>query len=142
MFSASCIMKNIHFDIHVEAETDTDVFIVPAELFENLQKASLPLANYTNQLMAARFSDVMWVMEQIIFKSLDSRIATLLLEQSAISDSEILDITHDAIARHLGTAREVVTRALKYLAAEGMVSVSRGKITILHLNKLTKLAEG
>ncbi|MGJ4850795.1 Crp/Fnr family transcriptional regulator [Bacillota bacterium Meth-B3] len=140
LFSASCIMKNISFELHVEAEKDAEVFIVPAELFERLAKRSLPLADYQAQLMAARFSDVMWVMEQILFVSLDSRLAGFLLEQSAIERSDEINITHEEIARHLGSAREVVTKMLHYLAGEGMVRLQRGRVTLVDRAKLEALA--
>jgi len=141
LFSASCIMKNIHFDLHVEAERDTDALIVPSDVYESLAKASLPVAEYTNQLIAARFSDVMWVMEQILFTSFDSRLAAFLLEQSVIEQSHDLPITHEEIARHLGSAREVVTKMLNYLASEGMLRLSRGKVRLLDEKKLRALVQ-
>ncbi len=141
LFSASCIMKNIHFDLHVEAEKDTDALIVPADAYESLAKASLPVAEYTNQLIAARFSDVMWVMEQILFTSFDSRLAAFLLEQSVIEQSHDLPITHEEIARHLGSAREVVTKMLNYLASEGMLRLSRGRVRLLDEKKLRALVQ-
>lgn len=141
LFSASCIMRNISFELHVQAEKDTDVFVVPAPLYEQLMTESLPIADYTSQLMAARFSDVMWMMEQILFTSFDSRLASFLLEQSKIEDSMTLSITHDEIARHLGSAREVVTRMLKYFAGEGMVTLSRAQVTLTDVKKLRALLQ-
>jgi CRP/FNR family transcriptional regulator len=140
LFSASCIMKNISFDLHVEAEKDTDVFIVPARTFEELMKTSLPVADYTSQLMASRFSDVMWIMEQMLFTSFDRRLAAFLLEQGGIEQSDVLKITHEEVAKHLGSAREVVTKMLNYFASEKMVSLSRGKISLLDMKKLRSLA--
>lgn len=139
LFSASCVMKNISFDLYVQAEKDTEVFIIPAELYEGLMKESLPVADYTNQLMASRFTDVMWAMEQILFTSLDSRLAGFLLEQSRIEQSDEIRMTHEEIAGHLGSAREVITRMLRYLAQEGMVKLSRGKIVLLDREKLAGL---
>ncbi|MGI6174745.1 MAG: Crp/Fnr family transcriptional regulator [Christensenellales bacterium] len=141
LFSASCIMKNISFELHVEAEKDTSAFIVPAHIYEELMKSSLPVADYTNQLMASRFSDVMWVMEQVLFTSFDSRLANFLLEQSTIDESDVLAITHDEIARHIGSAREVVTKMLNYLANEELLQLSRGKITLLNKEKLQALIQ-
>lgn len=141
LFSASCIMKNISFDLHVEAEKDTDVFIVPTDLFESLAKVSLPVADYINQLMSARFSDVMWIMEQILFSSFDSRLAAFLLEQSVIEQSNVLMITHDEIARNMGSAREVVTKMLNDLANKGLVQLARGKITLLDAERLQGLIQ-
>lgn len=141
LFSASCIMKNISFDLYVEAEKDTDVLVVPSGLYEELMKSSLAVADYTNQLMASRFSDVMWAMEQILFTSFDSRLAAFLLEQSRLDQADTLCITHEEIARHLGSAREVVTKMLNYFAQEGLVRLSRGKVALLEPERLSALVQ-
>ncbi|WP_101698240.1 Crp/Fnr family transcriptional regulator [Clostridium minihomine] len=141
LFSASCIMKNISFELHVQAEKDSDVFIVPADLYEGLMRESTPIADFTSQLMASRFSDVMWMMEQILFTSFDSRLASFLLDQSKIEGSLSFAVTHDEIARHLGSAREVVSRMLKYFAGEGLVRIARGQITLLDTKKLRSLVQ-
>ena len=141
LFSASCMMRSIQFDITIEAEKDTDLWIIPAEVYQGMMAESAPVANYTNELMATRFSDVMWLIEQIMWKSLDKRVAAFLLEESAIEDSDTLKITHEAVANHLGSHREVITRMLKYFQNEGMVKLSRGTITITDAEKLEALCE-
>ena len=95
---------------------------------------------YTAQLVASRFSDVMWILEQALFSSFDKRLAAFLLEQSNIEESELLHITHEEIARHLGSAREVVTRLLKVFQSEEIVKLSRGGIQILSRRRLEELA--
>ena len=100
---------------------------------------SAPVANYTNELMASRFSDVMWLIEQIMWKSLDKRVASFLLEESSIEESDTLKLTHEAIANHLGTHREVITRMLRYFQSEGIVKLSRGTVMILDKEKLEHL---
>ena len=97
------------------------------------------MANYANQLMATRFTDVMWLMEQIMWKSMDKRLAAFLIEESGLEGSASLKITHEAIANHLGTAREVVTRMLKYFQTEDMVKLTRGTIELLDEEKLSAL---
>ena len=139
LFSASCIMRSIQFDITIEAEKDTDLWIIPAELYQSIMKESAPVANYTNELMATRFSDVMWLIEQIMWKSLDKRLAEFLLEEISIEGTEKLKITHETIANHLGSHREVMTRMLKYFQNEGMVKLSRGMIEITDSEKLKSL---
>lgn len=139
LFSAACVLQNIHFDVHISAEKDSEVIVVPAKVYGEISKESLPLADYTSQLMAARFSDVMWVVEQVLFTSFASRLATFLLEQARLENAEILTITHEEIARHLGSAREVVTRMLKYFAGEDMVALSRGEITLINTEKIAGL---
>lgn len=100
---------------------------------------SAPVANYTNELMATRFSEVMWLIEQIMWKSLDRRVATFLLEESSIEGTCELKITHEAIANHLGSHREVITRMLHYFQSEGMVRLERGTVNILDKARLEAL---
>jgi CRP/FNR family transcriptional regulator len=81
----------------------------------------------------------MWLMEQIMWKSLDRRLAAFLLEESALEGSPLLKLTHEKIASHMGTAREVITRMLRYFQSEGMVKLTRGTIEITDAKKLEQL---
>ena len=139
LFSASCIMRSIQFDVTIETEKDTELWIIPADTYRSIMEESAPVANYTNELMASRFSDVMWLIEQIMWKSLDKRVASFLLEESSIEESDTLKLTHEAIANHLGTHREVITRMLRYFQSEGIVKLSRGTVMILDKEKLEHL---
>ena len=139
LFSASCIMRSIQFDVTIEAEKDTGLWIIPAEIYKSIMEESAPAANYTNELMASRFSDVMWLMEQIMWKSFDKRLAAFLLEESALEGDSTLRLTHEIIANHLGTAREVVTRMLRYFQSEGMVKLARGAVEITNPEKLRQM---
>ena len=139
LFSASCMMRSIQFEITIETEKDTELWIIPTEIYKSIMEESAPVANYTNELMATRFSDVMWLIEQIMWKNLDKRVASFLLEESSIEESDKLTLTHEAIANHLGTHREVITRMLRYFQSEGMVKLSRGTVTILDKEKLNQL---
>lgn len=139
LFSASCIMRSIQFDVTIEAEKDTALWIIPAEIYKSLMEESAPVANYTNELMASRFSDVMWLIEQILWKSLDKRVAAFLLEESSIEGSLQLKITHETIANHLGTHREVITRMLRYFQGEGVVKLARGTVEITDKEKMRQM---
>jgi len=125
----------------IEAERDTAFYIVPPDVFKNLMNSSAVIANYANELMATRFSEVMWLMEQIMWKSLDKRIAGFLLEESLLEGTKILKITHEQIANHLGSAREVVTRMLKYFQSEGLVRITRGTVEITDEKRLGDLLD-
>ena len=139
LFSASCMMNSIQFEITVEAEKDTQLWIIPAEIYQGIMEESAPVSNFTNEIMATRFSEVMWLMEQIMWKSFDKRLAAFLLEESTLEETNTLKITHETIANHLGTAREVVTRMLRYFQSEGMVKLSRGTVEITDAKKLEQL---
>lgn len=139
LFSASCMMRNIQFDITIEAEKDTEAWVIPPKLYRKLTEESAAAANYTNEVMGSRFSEVMWLMEQIMWNRFDRRLASFLLEESALEGSDSLLITHEKIANHLGSAREVVTRMLRYFQREGLVELSRGTICILSREKLAEI---
>ena len=139
LFSASCVMPNMQFDILVEAEKDSELWVIPACLYQNLMDQSIALSNYSHDLITSHFSDVMWLMEQIMWKSFDKRLAAFLLEESQLENSSSLRITHEKVANHMGTAREVVTRMLRYFQSEGMVRLTRGSIDILDAKKLRSM---
>lgn len=142
LFSASCIMSSIQFEIIIEAEKDTSFFIIPADICKHIMDKSAPLANFTREIMSSRFSEVMWLIEQIMWKSMDKRVAAFLLGEINIEGTNELKITHEKIANHLGTHREVVTRMLRYLQSDGLIKLSRGTITVLDEDGLDKLQEG
>ena len=102
---------------------------------------SAPLANFHNQVISSRFSEVMWLMEQIMWKSFDKRLAAFLLDESALENSDSLKTTHEKIANHMGTAREVVTRMLKYFQNEGMVKLTRGTVELVDIKRLRQLQD-
>ncbi len=139
LFSASCLMRSIQFEITIEAEKDTELWVIPVRVYQKIMEESAPLANYTNEIMATRFTDVMWLIEQIMWKSLDKRLATFLIEEFTIEDSLVLKITHEGIANHIGSHREVITRMLKYFQTEGVVSLARGTVEIIDMDKLESL---
>lgn len=140
LFSASCVIRSVQFDITVSAQKDTELYIIPAKIYKSITEESAAAANFTNELMADRFSEIMWLIEQIMWKSLDRRVAAFLLEETAVENTESLKITHEAIANHLGSSREVITRMLRYFQKEGLVKLSRGQITVTDAEGLRSLA--
>lgn len=142
LFSASCVMSSVQFEIIITAEKDTRFWLIPPHVFKAVMEQSAPMANYVNDVMATNFTDVMWLMEQVLWKSFDKRLAQFLLQEQEIEETPVLRQTHESIAGHLGTAREVVTRMLKYFQGEGMVRLTRGCIEITSAEKLEALAQG
>ena len=141
LLSASCIMRNIQFDITIEAEKDSEIWVVQPGVYKSLMEESAAIANYTNDIMSSHFSEGMWLIEQVMWKSFDKRLAAFLLEEAALEETASLTITHEKIANHLGTAREVVTRMLRYFQSEGMVHLTRGIVEITDEKRLRKLQE-
>ena len=141
LFSASCMIRSLQSDIVIEAERDSRMWVISPGVYRKLMDESALIANYTNEIMASRLTDVMWLMEQVMWKSLDRRLASFLLEEADLEGSGSLKITHEMIGNHLGTAREVVTRMLRYFQSEGMVRLSRGAVEITDRKKLEKLGQ-
>ncbi len=139
IFTASCMMPNIQFNITVEAEKDSEFWVIPADVYKRLMNESAAIANYTNDIMSSRFSEIMWLVEQIMWKSFDKRLADFLLKEVLIEGTDSLKITHEKIANHMGTAREVVTRMLRYFQSEGLVKLTRGTVEVLDHEGLEEL---
>ena len=141
LLSASCVMPDMQFNVMIEAEKDSEFWSIPACLFKNLMDSSVTVSNFANSLMSSHFSELMWLMEQIMWKSFDKRLAAFLLEESRLDGTQELKITHERIAAHMGTAREVVTRMLRYFQNEGMVKLTRGTVELTDTKKLEDLCE-
>lgn len=141
LFSASCMIRSIQFDITVEAEKDTELWVIPAAVYSQIMEQSAAVANFTSELMASRFSEVMWLLDQILWKRFDQRLAGFLLEETNIEGSAALRLTHEAIGNHLGNPREVVTRMLKYFSEEGLVKLSRGVVEVCDAKGLQALVQ-
>ena len=139
LFSASCMMRSIQFEVMIKAEKDTELWVIPADTYKSVMEQSAPLANFTNEVMADRFSEVMWLLEQILWKRFDQRLAGFLLEEAALEGTSVLKLTHEAIGSHMGNPREVVTRMRRYFQTEGLVKLSRGTVEITDAARLESL---
>lgn len=141
ILSASCVLNTITFDVLIDAEEDSECVVVGGCAYEGVWQRSDEVKIFTYETALSRFSDVMWVMQQILFMSMDKRLAIFLLDELAKSGSDTIKLTHEQIAKYMGSAREVVSRMLKYFASEGLISASRSEgIKILNKKRLRSLA--
>ena len=139
ILSASCILKNITFDVQIDAETDSEVLLIPTNIYDNLCKENIYVDNFTDKTVIDRFSDVMWAMQQILFMSFDKRLAIFLHDEITRNKTDRIEMTHEQIAKYVGSAREVVTRMLKYFVEEGIVYLYRGGVEVIDKKKLQGL---
>jgi CRP/FNR family transcriptional regulator, anaerobic regulatory protein len=140
LLTASCVLKAITFEVHVDAGPDTELSIMGAHTFETIMQGNVHVEAFAYKVLAERFSQVMFVMQQMLFKRFDQRLAAFLLEETEKTGSGSLKITHEQIARYMGSAREVVTRMLKYFTEESLVSLARGEVAVLDRDALKRLA--
>ena len=109
VMSASCILKSITFDVCIEAEDDCEVIQMASSALSLLSSDNIYVECFIYKLAAERFSDVMWTMQDILFTSFDKRLAAFLLDETAKNHSDTLKMTHEQIAKYMGSAREVVS---------------------------------
>lgn len=132
VLSASCILASITFDVHIEAEEDSEVLLLNIAAFSGISQRNVYAENFSLNNAVERFSEVMGAMEQILFSSLERRLAGFLLEEAARSKGPKLELTHEQIARNIGSVREVVSRQLKLFSEAGLVRLGRGRIELLN----------
>ena len=141
ILSASCVLDNLTFDVFIDAEEDSECVVVGGCAYEGVWQKNNDVKIFTYETALSRFSDVMWVMQQILFMSMDKRLAIFLLDEVAKTGGDTVKLTHEQIAKYMGSAREVVSRMLKYFASEGLISASRSEgIKILDKKRLRELA--
>ena len=141
MLSASCVLKTVTFDVFIDAEEDSNCFVVSGPAFAAVSERCTDIKIFSLESAISKFSDVMWVMQQILFMSMDKRLAIFLLDESSKLGTDAIKLTHEQIAKYMGSAREVVSRMLKYFSSEGIIETSRtGGIKLLDKKRLRALA--
>lgn len=141
VLSASCLISSITFDVFIDAQQDMQVLHIDSAVFSRLQEDNPYVENFALKVAANRFSDVVWAMEQILSMSFDVRLAVFLLDETSKNGTDNLMLTHEQIAKYIGSAREVVSRMLKYFANEGIVRLHRGSVEIIDKSALEKLVQ-
>ena len=139
ILSAPCALRTFSLDVMIDAEEDSSLLVIDGPEFAAVARENLYAENFALSSAAGRLSDAVWVMQQILFMRFDQRLAVFLLEESE-KDGSVLKLTHDQIARYMGSAREVVSRMLRYFTSEGIVRVSRGTVEVIDKKKLRSLA--
>lgn len=138
--SGSCLLDSLVFDLFVEAVEDTRLLTLPAAALAPVLQRHPAAELYLYKAAAARFSEVMWTVQQILFLGADRRVAIFLWEESRRT-GPVIRLTQQEIAQYIGSAREVVSKVLKYFAQEGIVALERGQIALLDAEKLRRLAQ-
>ena len=140
ILSASCVLSSITFDVFVDSEENSECVVVGGCAYEDLSKRMPEAKIFALESAAESFSEIMWVMQQILFMSMDKRLAIFLLDEASKTGSDRIKLTHEQIAKYIGSAREVVSRMLKYFSAEGLISASRSEgIKLINKQKLRSI---
>ncbi len=139
ILSAACMLNGMDVELDMEMETDCVVYTIPKKVYKRLYDENGAVKDYTVEMVSEKFSDMMWLFNQFVFSNVASRLAGVLLEHRAMAESDEFPVTHEALARDAGTAREVVSRLLKQFQTEGLVRLGRGKVEVLDAGKLGQI---
>jgi CRP/FNR family transcriptional regulator len=130
ILSMSCAMANPIHQASAVVEEDCRVLTVTTDQFRSLMERSSEARDYVFGLVASRLTDVLLLLEEVVFRRMDERLASILLEHAVRRGSDEIHTTHEQLAEEAGTAREVVTRVLREFVSNGLVIVGRGVVTI------------
>lgn len=141
ILSSSCMFESIEFDIFVDSEIESEVLIIDSKIFEVITNENIYAENFSYRKTVDRFSDVMSAIQQILFFSIEKRLANFLLKELSKVEIDTISITHEEIAKHIGSAREVVSRTLKTFESKGIIRLSRGKVKVEDEMKIIEILE-
>ena len=139
VLTASCILPAITFDVEIEAQTDVEALLIPVGTLSKITKKNVYAENFVYKEAAKRFSDVVEALQQIMFLSLTQRVAAFLLDESAKNHSQLRSVTHEELARQIGSAREAVSRILKQMTKKGYITLTRGEVKLENKEEMYKL---
>jgi CRP/FNR family transcriptional regulator len=133
----SCIMSflgGMHHDtskVRAIAEEKTQILFIPIERVSLLIKDNPEWLDYIFRLYHKRFEELLEVVNAVAFKKMDERLLHFIKRKCELTNSHNLYVTHEHLAQELGTARVVVSRLLKQMEENGLVKLSRNKISLL-----------
>ena len=138
ILSLSSLLARTPYPASVAADGVTTVWALEAENFRALHASEPSLQREVAAELHRLLTGVMALVSEVAFKRVDERLAALVLEETAREG--VLATTHDRLARHLGTAREVVSRLLENLSDDGVLEVERGHLRVVNRAALEQLA--
>jgi CRP/FNR family transcriptional regulator len=136
ILSMSCALSHPIHQASAVVEEDAELLTLTTADFQLLVEHSHEARNYLFSQFASRLTDIMMLIEEVVFRRMDERLAHVLLELSVRLRTTTIPITHEALATELGTAREVVSRTLKEFERAGLVKLSRGTVSVLNKTAL------
>jgi len=133
----SCIMSflgGIHHEtskVNAIVEEETEILFIPIEKVSILIKEYPEWLDYIFRLYHKRFEELLEVVKAVAFKKMDVRLLDFIKKKCALAKSQTIFVTHEQLANELGTARVVVSRLLKQMEVQGIVTLGRNKIELL-----------
>jgi len=137
LLSTSALLSDENLPAEAVAETEVEAFVVPAERFDALIAADADFRREVLRGYATRVGGLVVMIEDVLFHALPQRLARWLLAEAR---EGVATATHQEIAAELGTAREVVSRALRHFEHDGLIAADRGQVRLVDREALAALA--
>lgn len=131
VLSINGLIQKKDFGAFAKTETVVSALIFSRELFMDAMDKSSAFREFILLSLTNRFNDIFKLTQEIVFENLDSRLICLLARLSHKNDNDTLHITHQELARELGSSREVISRLLKGIEKQGCIKLGRGVIHVL-----------
>lgn len=141
IMSASCVITGISLDVQLLAEEETEIMAVHSGTIQKLMDSNIYVKCFAYELAVKRFSSVVWVMQEILFARFDVRMARFLLSVYEKTGKMNIQMTQEAIAIEVNSAREVVARMLKQFASDNLIELKRGAIVLKNIDGLKKIID-
>ncbi len=139
VLALNCLFNDLRYPAWVETDADTQVEVIPGELYRRLFEHERSVQDLTVKALSTLVFRLMDELEQIHACNLDQRLANFLLSNA--SEEGTLQTTQQALAGHLGTTREVIARLMQGFVAERLVATGRGWVRIEDAQGLARLVE-
>lgn len=136
VLAVSCLLGGVDYPVIAEVEDDAEVAMLPIGYLRTALMKSEPWQKFVFASMAESMINVLNVLDEVAFRSMDARLAARLLQ----CDRNRIDMTHEELAQDIGTAREVVSRLLKDLENRKYVQLNRGSVLVLEREALKDIA--
>jgi len=137
ILALNCTFSRLAYPAWVETEGETDIAIIPGEVYRELFAREAAVQRFTFEALSGRLFELMALVEETASQGLEARIAAFLLRR-AKGGAEVA-VTQEQIARHLATSREVVSRTLRRLSALGLITGEPGLVRLSDAERLTRL---
>lgn len=142
VLSIFSLLKQFDWDIYMEAEQNAEVLTIQEAYYMQLSEEAPVVRNFNQEILIRRLGEVAHAASHAALAPTEERLARFLIMYQQQNGGNQVAVTHEEIAKSIGTVREVVSRTLKQFEDKGLVRLGRGNVTILDNERLMSLHNG
>jgi len=131
--SMICATKMETSKIMARVVEDSEVLMVPLNMMEKWMGEFKSWYEFVVTTYRNRFEEVLTVLDQVAFRSMDERLEFYLKRHAENNQSKTIHLSHQEIANELNSSREVISRLLKKMEQRGLLLLNRNSIELLKM---------